>query len=219
MFTRVQVVGHGRLGSAVSARLAGQGLLGEGPDVDLVLLCVPDRVIQAVAAGVATGPWIAHMSGAVPLSALSPHLRRFGLHPLQTFRLGGGAGQLDGASAAVTAETEDARARARWLAGCLQLRPFDLAEDQRVLYHAGATMASNFLVTLFRAARQLVETAGVPAEGLVPLMQRTIDNGFELTGPISRGDWATVEAHLAAIHEAAPEIEELYRAMARATRP
>jgi len=219
MFTRVQVVGHGRLGSAVSARLAGQGLLAKGPGADLVLLCVPDRVIQDVAANTPTGPWIAHMSGAVPLAALSPHLRRFGLHPLQTFRLGGGAEQLDGASAAVTAETGDARARARWLAGCLQLRPFDLQEDQRVLYHAGATMASNFLVTLFRAARQLVETAGVPADGLVPLMRRTIDNGFELTGPISRGDWATVEAHLAAIHEAAPEIEELYRAMARATRP
>jgi len=219
MFTRVQVVGRGRLGSAVSARLAGQGLLAPGPDVDLVLLCVPDRVIHDVAANTPTGPWIAHMSGAVPLSALSPHVRRFGLHPLQTFRLGGGAEQLDGASAAVTAEAEDARERARWLAGCLQLRPFDLREDKRVLYHAGATMASNFLVTLFRAARQLVETAGVPADGLIPLMRRTIDNGFELTGPISRGDWETVEAHLAAIHEDAPELEELYRAMARATRP
>jgi predicted short-subunit dehydrogenase-like oxidoreductase (DUF2520 family) len=219
MFTRVQVIGHGRLGSAVSARLAGEGIITTGPDAaDLVLLCVPDRVIHEVAEGIPAGPWIAHMSGAVPLSALSPHVRRFGLHPLQTFRRGGGPGQLDGASAAVTAETEEARDRARWLAGCLQLRPFDLQEDKRVLYHAGATLASNFLVTLYRAAQQLVETAGVPADGLLPLMQRTIDNGFELTGPISRGDWATVEAHLAAIHEHAPEIEELYRAMARATR-
>ena len=218
MFTRVQVIGHGRLGSAVSARLAGKGIVTAGPDVDLVLLCVPDRVIHEVAEGIPAGPWIAHMSGAVPLSALSPHVRRFGLHPLQTFRLGGGAEQFDGASAAVTAETDEARERARWLAGCLQLRPFDLQEDKRVLYHAGATLASNFLVTLYRAAQQLVETAGVPADGLLPLMQRTIDNGFELTGPISRGDWATVEAHLAAIHEHAPEIEELYRAMARATR-
>lgn len=219
MFTCVQVVGHGRLGSAVSARLAEQGIVAKGPDPDLVLLCVPDRVIHDVAAGVPEGPWVAHMSGAVPLAALTPHVRRFGLHPLQTFRVGGGPEQLDGASAAVTAETDEARERARWLASCLQLRPFDLPEDKRVLYHAGATMASNFLVTLFRAARQLVETAGVPADGLVPLMRRTIDNGFELTGPISRGDWATVEAHLAAIHDAAPEIEELYRAMARATRP
>jgi len=87
-----------------------------------------------------------------------------------------------------------------------------------VLYHAGATIASNFLVTLYRAARQLVEAAGAPPDALLPLMRRTIDNGFELTGPIARGDWNTVEAHLAAIQEYAPELEDLYRAMARATR-
>jgi predicted short-subunit dehydrogenase-like oxidoreductase (DUF2520 family) len=221
MFTRVQVVGLGRLGSAVSARLAERGVLAHGPDAgaDLVLLCVPDRVIHDVAEGLPAGPWVAHMSGAVPLSALALHPRRFGLHPLQTFRRGGGPEQLDGASAAVTGESDDARQRGRWLAECLRLRPFDLDESKRVLYHAGATMASNFLVTLFRASRQLVEAAGAPAEGLLPLMRQTIDNGFELTGPISRGDWATVEAHLAAIHQDAPEIEELYRAMARATRP
>jgi predicted short-subunit dehydrogenase-like oxidoreductase (DUF2520 family) len=218
MFTRVQVVGHGRLGSAVSARLAEQRVLAD-TDADLVILCVPDRAITEVAAHMSPGPWIAHMSGAVPLSGLAPHVNRFGVHPLQTFRRGGGPGQLDGASAAVTGESDAARERARWFAGCLALRPFDLDEDKRVLYHAGATMASNFLVTLFRASRQLVEAAGAPADGLVPLMRQTIENGFELTGPISRGDWTTVEAHLAAIHEHAPELEELYRAMARATRP
>ena len=215
MFTRVHVVGHGRLGSAVSARLAERGILAAGADADLILLCVPDRAIAEVAQRTATGPWIAHMSGAVPLSALSPHERRFGLHPLQTFRIGGGPMQLDGASAAVTGDSNEARERARWLAGRLNLEPFDLDEDKRVLYHAGATMASNFLVTLYRASRQLVEAAGAPPEGLLPLMRQTIDNGFELTGPIARGDWATVEAHLAAIHEHAPEIEDLYRAMAR----
>jgi predicted short-subunit dehydrogenase-like oxidoreductase (DUF2520 family) len=70
-----------------------------------------------------------------------------------------------------------------------------------------------------RAAKQLVEAAGAPPEALLPLMRRTIDNGFELTGPIARGDWNTVEAHLAAIQQHAPELEDLYRAMARATRP
>src|SRR5205085_5527157 len=63
------------------------------------------------------------------------------------------------------------------------------------LYHAGAVFASNYLVTLQRAAVRL----GVPAEGLVPLMQGTIEHGFELTGPIARGDWETVEAHKQAI--------------------
>ena len=72
------------------------------------------------------------------------------------------------------------------------------------LYHAGAAIASNYLVTLYRAAARLFEDAGAPPEALVPLMTRTIENGFELTGPIARGDWATVDAHLGAIRDARP---------------
>ena len=64
-----------------------------------------------------------------------------------------------------------------------------------------------------------VEAAGAPAEALIPLMQRTIDNHFDLTGPIARGDWTTVDAHLAALHRELPELEPLYRALAEATRP
>ena len=219
MFKQVRVVGHGRVGTAVSARLAERGLASDGADADLVLLCVPDSAICAAAADVAPGPWVAHVSGATPLSALAPHVRRFGLHPLQTFTLARGPEQLDGAWAAVTGDTDAARERARWLAGCLGLRPFDLRDESRVLYHAGAAMASNFLVTLYRASSRLLEAAGAPPEALLPLMRRTIDNGFELTGPISRGDWATVDAHLAAIHDAAPDLENLYRALAQVTRP
>ena len=89
----------------------------------------------------------------------------------------------------------------------------ELADAARTLYHAGAVFASNYVVTLQRAAVRL----GVPAEGLVPLMTRTIENGFELTGPIARGDWATVEAHKAAIREAHPELEHLYETLAGAT--
>jgi predicted short-subunit dehydrogenase-like oxidoreductase (DUF2520 family) len=219
MFTNIGVVGHGRLGSTVAARLAERGLGGAAGNAQLVLLCVPDRAIPEVAARLPVGPWVAHMSGAVPLSALAPHSQRFGLHPLQTFTRDGGAAQLDGSWAAVTSESDAAHERARWLAGVLGLQPFDLREDRRALYHAGATVASNFLVTLYRTAAQLVEAAGVPPDALLPLMRRTMDNGFELTGPIARGDWATVDAHLAAIQQYAPEVEELYRAMARATRP
>ena len=50
-------------------------------------------------------------------------------------------------------------------------------------------------------------------------MRRTIENGFELTGPIARGDWATVDAHLDAIRAARPEVEPVYRVLAEATRP
>jgi predicted short-subunit dehydrogenase-like oxidoreductase (DUF2520 family) len=219
MFTRIGVVGGGGRGCTVAARLAERQLSCDAETAQLVLLCVPDGVIHEVAARIPIGPWVAHMSGAVPLSALAPHSRRFGLHPLQTFTRDGGAAQLDGSWAAVTAESEAARDQARWLAAVLGLQPFDLQEDRRALYHAGATVASNFLVTLYRAARHLLETAGAPPEALLPLMRRTIDNGFDLTGPIARGDWATVDAHLAAIQQYAPEVEELYRAMARATRP
>lgn len=81
----------------------------------------------------------------------------------------------------------------------------------------GATMASSYLVTLYRMAGRALEIAGAPPEALVPLMRRTIDNGFDLTGPISRGDWGTVETHLHAIRTFAPDAEPVYRALADAT--
>ena len=187
-------------------------------DPQLVLLCVPDRAIAEVAAALEPGPWVAHVSGATPLAALDPHARRFGLHPLQTFTRGRGAEQLDGAFAAVTAETAEAREVGEWLARTLGLEPFSLADDKRAAYHAGASIASNYLVTLRRAAGSLLEAAGAPPEALDPLMRRTIENGFELTGPISRGDWETVDAHLAAIRAERPELEPMYVALAETTK-
>jgi len=60
---------------------------------------------------------------------------------------------------------------------------------------------------------------GAPPEAIVPLMARTIENGFDLTGPIARGDWSTVEAHLAALEREAPDLVPLYRALVEATSP
>jgi len=219
MFDTVRVIGRGRVGAAVAARLRDRGLLTDGEEAALVLLCVPDAAIRDVARAIPVGPWVAHVSGATPLAALDPHARRFTVHPLQTFTRARGADQLDGAWAAVTADTDEGRAHARGLAETLGLRPFDLADDRRILYHCGAAIASNFLVTLYRAAARALETAGAPPEALLPLMRRTIDNGFELTGPIARGDWATVDAHLAALHRELPDLEPMYRALAEATRP
>jgi predicted short-subunit dehydrogenase-like oxidoreductase (DUF2520 family) len=218
MFNAIQVVGRGRVGTAFAARLADRGVLADRAEPDLILLCVPDRAIAAAAAAVSAGPWMAHVSGATPLAALTPHTRRFSVHPLQTFTRARGAEQIDGAWAAVTGEDDDARRRGRWLAETLGLTPFDLADDQRALYHAGASMASNFLVTLHRAATRALAGAGAPPAALEPLMRRTIDNGFDLTGPIQRGDTATVEAHLAALTAALPDLLPLYRALAAATR-
>ena len=217
MVESVNVVGRGRVGSAITARLAERGVELREDGAELVLVCVPDRAIADVAAEIAPGPWVAHVSGGTPLSALDPHERRFGLHPLQTFTRARGPEQLDGAFAAVTAESDAARELAIDLARTLGLEPFVLDESQRALYHAGASISSNFLVTLYRAAAELVESAGAPPEALVPLMRRTIENGFALTGPIERGDWETVEAHLAAIRESHPELEPMYRVLAELT--
>jgi predicted short-subunit dehydrogenase-like oxidoreductase (DUF2520 family) len=216
VFESVTIIGSGRVGSAVAARCRERGL-SVGPDGDLVLICVPDDAIAEVAAGLAVGPWVAHVSGATSLSALEPHSRRFSLHPLQTFTRARGPEQLDGAWGAVTAETEDARAAGFRLAELLGLRAFALADAARPLYHAGAAIASNYLVTLHQVASDLFRAAGAPPEALVPLMQRTIENDFELTGPIERGDWETVESHRRAIREARPELEPLYDVLAEAT--
>jgi predicted short-subunit dehydrogenase-like oxidoreductase (DUF2520 family) len=211
---RVHVIGSGRVGSAIAARLRERGNAVDEDDPDVVLLCVPDRAIADTSRCLAPGrAWVGHVSGATPLAALEPHERRFSLHPLQTFDRSGDPAQLEGAWAAITGETADALAVARELAETLGLQPFELADRDRTLYHAGAVFASNYLVTLQRAAVRL----GVPAEGLVPLMRGTIDHGFELTGPIARGDRATVEAHEQAIRERHPELEQLYETLAEAT--
>jgi predicted short-subunit dehydrogenase-like oxidoreductase (DUF2520 family) len=203
MIDSIHVIGAGgRVGSAVSARLLERGIRLGDTSPDLVLLCVPDRAIAEVAARLELGPWVAHVSGATPLAALEPHERRFSLHPLQTFTKSRGAEQLDGAWAAVTGEGDDALA---------------VTEEGRTAYHAGAAIASNYLVTLRSAAGNLLESAGAPPEALDPLMQRVLENGFELTGPIARGDWETVGRHLEAIHEHRPELEPLYVVLAEAT--
>ena len=218
MVESVNVIGRGRVGSALAARLEERGVAVR-EDAELTLICVPDTAIPDVVRGLTldTARWVAHVSGATPLAALDPHERRFSVHPLQTFTRARGAEQLDGAWAAVTAETNEALELGFELARLLGLEPFELADAERPLYHAGAAVASNYLVTLHEAAASLVAAAGAPPEALEPLMRRTIENGFELTGPIERGDWATVEAHREAIRRVRPDLEPLYDVLAEAT--
>ncbi len=217
MFESVRVIGAGRAGSAIAGRLAERGTRVVATGGELVLLCVPDDAISGVARSLEPGPWVAHVSGATPLAALDPHRRRFGVHPLQTLVRSRGPEQLDGAYAAVTAETGEARERGYWLARTLGLAPFDLADSDRALYHCAAAFACAYLVTLQRIAASLFAEVGAPAEALVPLMQRTIDNGFELTGPIARGDVGTIRAHREALLARRPDLEPLYVALAERT--
>lgn len=218
-FTSASVVGAGRVGTVLAARLSeslparltGREL--ETGAADLVVLCVPDRVVHEVAAAIPIGPWIAHTSGARTLDALDPHTRRFSLHPLQTFVRHRGPEQLDGAWAAVTGESDDALGAAFRLADLLRLRPFELEDDVRLVYHTAAVMAQSFLVALHTAAADLMEEADAPPDALLPLMRRTMENDFELTGPITRRDWETIERHLDVIRERRPELEPMYRAL------
>src|ERR1043166_5146653 len=118
MFDDVTVIGAGRAGSTIAARLRERGVaLRENGE--LRLLCVPDRAIAEVARSIDPGPWVAHVSGGTPLAALDPHTKRFSVHPLQTLTKRRGPEQLDGAFAGVTAETGEALARATWLADTL----------------------------------------------------------------------------------------------------
>ena len=221
--TSACVVGPGRVGTAFAARLAkslptrltGRDL--EIGDADLVVLCVPDRVVDEVAAAVPVGPWVAHTSGARTLGALDPHTRRFSLHPLQTIVRHRGPAQLDGAWAAVSGEGAEALEAGFRLASLLRLRPFALDDEDRLVYHAGAVMAQAFLVALHAAAADLFEEAGAPSEALLPLMRRTMENDFELTGPATRGDWETIERHLEVIREHRPDLEPMYLALTEMT--
>ncbi|HEY7002666.1 MAG TPA: Rossmann-like and DUF2520 domain-containing protein [Gaiellaceae bacterium] len=220
MFETACVVGAGRVGKAVAARLAerlptrvADRDLDCG-DAELVVLCVPDRAIPEVAAGVPAGPWVAHTSGAAQLETLAPHERRFSLHPLQTFTLDRGPEQLDGAWAAISGENDEALSKGRALADLLGLTAFELDDAARPLYHAAATFASPFLVTIHDVAAELMEAAGAPPRALEPLMTRTIENGFEHTGPLVRDDRETVERHAETIRARRPQLLPLYRELA-----
>jgi predicted short-subunit dehydrogenase-like oxidoreductase (DUF2520 family) len=225
----VAIVGHGRLGSALSGALRAAGVPVEGPlgrgsdggGADLVLLCVPDGEIAAAAAHVAPGRLVGHCSGATTLAPLAPH-EAFSLHPLMTVPDEGA--EFAGATAAIAGSTPRALDAARSLSEALGMRPVEVADEDRAAYHAAASIASNFLVTLEAAAEQLAATAGIDRDHLAPLVRTTVENwaqhGAEraLTGPIARGDEATVARQRDAIAERAPELLDLFDALAEATR-
>ena len=220
MFESVTVIGAGRAGSAIAARLRERGVeRAARTAISSSSACPTARSREVAPRDRARAPGSRTSAGATPLAALAPHARRFSVHPLQTLRRGRGPGAARRRVGAPSpARRDEARARATGLAETLGLRPFDLADDRRALYHAGAVIASNYLVTLHRAAATLFEEAGAPPEALVPLMRRTIENGFELTGPIARGDWATVERASRGAPRRAARARAAVRALAEATR-
>jgi predicted short-subunit dehydrogenase-like oxidoreductase (DUF2520 family) len=188
-----------------------------------VLLAVPDAEIAAAAAAVEAGPLVGHCSGATGLDVLAPH-EAFSLHPLMTVPAGAPPEVLAGAGCAVDGSTPRALAVAQELAARLKMRATRVADEDRAAYHAAASIASNFLVTLEGAAERLAASAGVERALLVPLVRAAVENwaarGAEdaLTGPIARGDEETVARQRAAVEERAPDLLPLFDAMVEATR-
>jgi predicted short-subunit dehydrogenase-like oxidoreductase (DUF2520 family) len=227
----VAIVGAGRMGCALADALAAAGCDVEGPlgrgdapsdDAGAVLLCVPDAQIEAAAAALAPrrGRLVGHTSAATPLTALRGH-EAFSLHPLMTVTDEGAT--FAGATAAIAGVTQPARDFAGALARRLGMLPVHIADEDRAAYHAAACVASNFLVTLESFAERLAQTAGLEREPLAQLVRATVENWLRLggeralTGPIARGDDATVARQRAAIAERLPGELELFDALAAAT--
>ncbi len=185
---------------------------------DLVLLTVPDGELAALIEGLAsTGAWqvgqlAVHTSGASGIAVFDPVITMgvvgMALHPVMTF-----AGRpedvqrLDGAAFGVTAP-EEFRPVAETLVIELGGEPVWVPESARPRYHAGLSMGSNYLVTLVNDSRDVLAAAGVehPDRLLAPLLSASLDNALRLaddalTGPVSRGDRGTLEAHVRALHD------------------
>jgi predicted short-subunit dehydrogenase-like oxidoreductase (DUF2520 family) len=224
---RLAIVGRGRVGTALAHALTAAGIEIEGPlgrgersTADVVLLCVPDAEIANAAARV-DARFVGHVSGATPLDAV-----HFGLHPLQTVT--GPDTDFTGCGCAIAGSTPEALELARSLALAARMEPFEIDDSARAAYHAAASIASNFVVTLEWMAERVAATAGIePADArrmLAPLVRQTVDNWAELgpqaalTGPVARGDEMTVARQRRAIADAAPDLIPLFDALVEQTR-
>ncbi|GAA1469263.1 DUF2520 domain-containing protein [Microbacterium thalassium] len=222
----MSLVGPGRVGRVLARALSAAGYAVAGPTgrhdriepADVVLLCVPDAEIAAAADRArAAGRFIGHVSGATPVEASGVD---FGLHPLNTFVGTEGPDALRGVGCAIGAASPEALEVARGLAVGLGARPFVIPDAGRAGYHAAASIASNFVVTLLGAAEDAAATAGLAPEDaralLAPLVRATVENwvahGPEaaLTGPIARGDLVTVQRQRAALESGAPHLLPLF---------
>lgn len=233
----VAVAGREATTLRASRHLPGVPILG-APEAarlgELVVLGVPDDLIETIArtlveAGAITpGTWIAHLSGATPLSALDvareAGARRLGVHPLQTFPdIDAAIDRIPGCTVAVGADDDEGFFVVERLAEDLGGRPFRLPDEHRAVYHAAAVFASNYLVAATGVAEQLLATAGVPdpLAAIAPLQLATVANlarsgpAEALTGPAVRGDAGTVARNLEALAKSAPWAVDAYVEMAR----
>ncbi len=222
--TTIAVIGAGRLGPVLARALRTAGFTVHGPlsradeipPVKNAILTVPDSAIPDVAAKARPhATKLAHVSGATDLADVD-----FSIHPLQTFTGTEPPEVFHTIGAAIDGRTEDDKNTARHVAEALGMIPFEV--QHRATYHAAASFASNFVLTVLDAAEQLATEAGIanPRDILAPLVRQTVDNwqaqGAKqaLTGPIARGDDATVAKQRAAATKQQP----LFDALTAATR-
>lgn len=229
-----------------TARVA-RDLIGQGEVVgdvglaamgaDIILLAVPDRAIPAVSIQVATGgamkrgAVVAHLAGGLPARVLAgveaAGGHRASMHPLQAFAEVDTAVRMLPDSFFFLEGDPEGVGVLRSLVLAIDGRPIEINGKHKALYHAGASVASNFLVSLVEFARGLLVRAGVPHDvalpALLPLVRGTLANleavGLPqaLTGPIARGDIGTVRSHLQSLREIPGNAVRLYRELGRCT--
>ncbi len=213
--------------------------LGNNQDVadaaELVFIATPDDAIASVAAQIRwhSGHSVVHCSGAdstdILLSARKSGACVGVFHPLQTFAdFRQAMGNIPGTTFALEAE-EPLLTMLKDMATTLGGRWIELKAKDRVIYHAAAVFACNYLVTLVKLATDLWQTFAIPPEqatqALLPLLRGTINNidtlGIPgcLTGPIARGDTGTIKKHLGALQKAAPELVATYQELGLKTIP
>jgi predicted short-subunit dehydrogenase-like oxidoreductase (DUF2520 family) len=228
----IRIIGPGRAGTALSMALAAAGwrvepALGRDDDVrtaaagvDLLVIATPDAAIAGAAVAVrpAEGTIVAHMAGSLGLDVLAPHTRRASVHPLVPIpEAAAGAERLrSGAWFAVAGDPI-----ATEVVAALGGRAVAVPDEHRVAYHAAACIASNHLVALLGQVERVGADAGVPLEAYLDLVRATVENvaalgpAAALTGPVARGDHATVARHLAALAPAERAGYEAGAALAR----
>ena len=201
------------------------------PRCDLLLISVRDDVITDVAGRLAplagSVSVAAHMSGFTPVSALDDFAETGveigGFHPLQTLPdAERGAEALGGAFVGIGGGPEASEVL-HDLAESLGMTPFPLSDESRPAYHAGASAASNFVITALATAADLMMEARIDPIVTRPLVERAVANLYELsaesplTGPIARGDTTTVRGQLRAAGAVSAAVGEQYSLMAEAT--
>ncbi|MDA2978257.1 MAG: DUF2520 domain-containing protein [Actinomycetota bacterium] len=196
---------------------------------DLLIIAVSDDALATASEFIPTNiaPAVAHLSGAVRVDVLDPFAEAGSLigafHPLQTFPdAQTGAERLAGAHVAITADAP-LNDILRDLASSLGCHSFSISDDMKPLYHAAAAASANATLAALAVASDLFTAAGVDFAVARPLVDAIVRNAFDLgprhslTGPIARGDIATVTAQLEAVRSAAPDLVDAFVNLGRAT--